>query len=201
MADKLNDDLSLPPRLAKVEESIEGIRGLIQNLVGRVETLANTFASAQRPNWQVYAAFIAIVFGLVAGGKQYIDRENDRQSGILVPQVAELQQARGLSEYQRGRADEAREERKADIAELKSMDDAMDIRLQREMRDVSAIVETKVNAMDTRLQAEITRNANERHEQLAVLRETVDKLDGFQRDAASVHADLLARVAALEKKP
>ena len=101
----------------------------------------------------------------------------------------------------RGRQLEFVENTKARLLFLTEDLTKLDDRLQREMRDLDKIAEGKLNALDIRLQGEITRNATERHEQLGTLKQAVDVLSRFQTEAAGIHAGQNARLDALERKP
>ena len=186
--------ISIESRVASMEEAVVGLRTGFEALRVDVKALGAQFAAGQRPNWGVYAAFAAIALTLTAGGVAYVDKSVGRTDSAIV----KMADANLIAEYQRGRADESREERQREIDELKRMDDALDVRLQREMRDVNATTEAKLEALDKRIQEEISRNALERRYQLDLMRDTVEKNESLALDSAIDRADLAARVKALE---
>jgi len=187
--------ISLDSRVASLEEAVGGLRTGFEALRVDVKALSAQFAAGQRPNWGVYAAFAAIALTLTAGGVAYVDKMVGRTDFAMV----KMADANLIAEYHRGRADESREERQREIDELKRMDDALDVRLQREMRDVNATTEAKLDALDKRIQEEISRNAIERRYQLDLMRDTVEKNEQLALESAIHRADLAARVKALER--
>lgn len=217
------EPLPLDVRVARVETRLGAIEDAVIGIAKTTDGLREAVAALARTNWPVIIGIggptTALLLGI--GGLLYtfhgteIGRIEGSQQKIAA-QVDRLRDDRVIAErdasYHRGRTDQAREQTVADITGVKAWvkevsekglaaDELLDDRLQREMRDLLKINQTSVDALDTRLQGEITRSALERHEQINTLKAAVDDIADFQRETAGIHANLSARVGALERKP
>ena len=110
---------------------------------------------------------LSLVLGVVAftspmSAEQEVLRRNFSQLHLSISDlIKELHKDGTEQAYHRGQVDQQ-------LKDLRTLTTELDIRLQREMRDVNATTEAKLNALDTRLQSELSNVTG-------VLRDAIDR--------------------------
>lgn len=197
-----------------VQEIIATVRGGFRDLQDEMKGLHGRITDSQKPNWTVplgigslalsaIIAFTSMVFMFYGRDVSRIEKTAEQTASQNTETRVEAAELKGRNDVTVNwlRTDIERLMTKfesvtgATQGSIKALDDA----LQREMRDVNAVTDTKVLNADSKIQGEISRNAEERRGQFTSLKEALDALSTLQRDAATIHADHGARLKAIEE--
>lgn len=183
---------SVEQRVARLESLTEAIVRAVDSLTGDVRSLAASFEKRGRPEWTTYFGFAGIILtivGMVGGSVAWGYGKDQTRLESLVADMGE----RELEwQFNRGQIHNK-------VTGLESMTADLDIRLQREMRDVNATTEAKLDAMDKRLQEEITRSAHVDAESRGVIEAAVNSLQSSQQWMQREWSTGMERIRALER--
>lgn len=194
----------LESRVAQIDARVTGIETTLNGIVSSLNQLSDKIGLAGRPNYLLLSIIVMLAGGVFTWLKSEIGRVEASQVRLDTSSV-ELA-------FERGRMAEAATTAANDRARLwaglekwsektELHDNELDTRLQREMRDVNAITDTKIDAADRRLQEEISRSATEYRSQREALAETIEKMEARSIESAVQRANHEARLQALERRP
>lgn len=187
---------SIESRVSSLETSVESLTKSLHSFTDEmrrdIASLHSGIALAGRPQWSTYIGFAGVILTIVGmvGGAVFVGysanaHRIEQSLSAMISRALELEYKRGVSE--------------TEIASLNRLTQKLDVDLQREMRDVNATTEAKLEALDAKVQGEIKDSANRILESRQSLEKIVERVSGFQDSAKQLHGTQNEQLRALER--